>query len=93
MIIAKYFSKPVITILPKDSHHRKSDIRFDEILIDDRIHPFLYAVSDLIVEDVQASISWIQTYQSHPKDKKIKDIAIIDEAIAGYLAFTHRKDI
>ena len=53
MVIAKYFKKPVITIIPKGSHHRKKDVDFHGKIISDWIHPFIHSFSDLIFEDIQ----------------------------------------
>lgn len=85
IMVAKYFSKPVITILPKNTHHRRSDIVFDGTLISDWISPFLLSTSDLVVETIRESLSWIKEYVEHPKNKKIKNIRIIDDAIVAYL--------
>jgi hypothetical protein len=85
MVIAKYFSRPVISILPKDTHHRKSNIVFDGTKIDDWIHPFLLTFSDLVVEKIDDCIEWIKEFSKNPESKKIKDITIIDEAINSYL--------
>lgn len=85
IMVAKYFSKPVITILPKNTHHRRSDIVFDGTPISDWISPFLLSTSDLVVETIQGSLTWINEYVENPKNKKIKNISIIDEAIAEYL--------
>ena len=84
MVIAKYFSKPVLTVLPKDTHHRKSNIGFNGKLIEDWIHPFILTMSDLVVENISEAIDWIKTYKKSPKSKKIKNITIIDEAIEAY---------
>lgn len=77
LVIAKYFKKPVITILPKDSHHRRSNITFHEKLIADWIHPFIHTFSDLIIEKIEDI--------EDKKDKVLKiqpkDITIIDKAI------------
>ena len=83
MLIAKYFSKPVITILPKDTHHRKSDIVFDGKNIEDWIHPFIRVMSDLVVESVGDAITWIEEYQNNPSIK-IKTISIIDESVEAF---------
>ena len=91
IIIAKYFSRPVITILPKNTHHRRSNIIFDSTLLDDWISPFLLSTSDLVVEKIQDSLPWIKEYMKNPKDKKIKGIAVIDTAIAKYLEASNKK--
>ncbi len=84
ILIAKYFSKPVVVVLPKNSAHRKSDIIFNGELITDWIHPFIHSTSDCIVENIGQAVEWISEYQSHPTTKKIKSIKIIDEAIEQY---------
>lgn len=76
LAVAKYFTKPVITILPKDSHHRRSNVVFHGKLVKDWIHPFIFTFSDYVLENIQ-QIDGI-------KDKlntNIKDITIIDNAI------------
>ena len=85
MVIAKYFKRPVISKIPKDTHHRRSNIVFDGTKIDDWIHPFLLTFSDLVVENIDDCIEWIKEFSKNPESKKIKDITIIDEAINSYL--------
>ncbi|MGW8184692.1 MAG: hypothetical protein ACWGHO_01100 [Candidatus Moraniibacteriota bacterium] len=85
IMVAKYFLKPVITILPKNTHHRRSNIVFDGTLISDWISPFLLSTSDLVVETIHESLPWIKEYINSPESKKIKNISIIDDAIASYL--------
>ncbi len=85
ILIAKYFSKPIISVIPKNSPHRRSDIVFDNTHIGDWIHPFLFTFSDLIIEDVSECIAWIQDYTQNPKSKTIKNIAVIDDVITSYL--------
>jgi len=53
MAIAKHYGKAVVTVLPKNSVHRKNNVRISGQLVDDWIHPFVYATSDLIVERVE----------------------------------------
>lgn len=84
ILIAKYFSRPVITVIPKNTHHRRSNIVFNGDLISDWIHPFLLSTSDLVVEKVEDALSWIREYRQHPDTKQIKDMTVIDEAIAAY---------
>ena len=77
MVIAKYFGKPVITILPKDTHHRKKDIVFHGKMIEDWIHPFVYSFSDIILESV------VEMYDNKEKIENmvVKDLSVIDESI------------
>ncbi len=46
-VIAKYFRKPVITVLPKDSYHRRPNLLFCGKLVEDWIHPFVDSMSDI----------------------------------------------
>ena len=84
MLVAKYFRKPVITVLPKDTHHRRSNINFEGRLLKDWIHPFIFSTSDLIVENVENAVPWIEEYMKDPISKKIKDMTTIDSAIEGF---------
>lgn len=92
IMVAKYFSRPVITVLPKNTHHRRSNIIFDNTQISDWISPFLLSTSDLVVETIDESLVWIKEYMKHPKSKKIKNISIIDDAIAAYLETSSNKE-
>lgn len=83
MVVAKYFKRPVITVLPKDTHHRKSNVVFSGTKIDDWIHPFILTFSDAVLENVDKCAEWIQNFSKEP-GAKIKDIAVIDEAVTAY---------
>jgi len=77
MVIAKYFKKPVITVLPKQTHHRRKDVVFNGKNIDDWIHPFVFAFSDFIIEDINK----IADIKDKIFNSKIKDISVIEQAI------------
>lgn len=77
MVAAKYFKKPVITVLPKDTHHRRSNIVFNEKLVEDWVHPFIWVFSDFLVE----SIEEVKDVKKKLDSAEIKDISIIDTAI------------
>ncbi len=77
LVIAKYLKKPVVTILPRDTHHRKSSVHFDGVFVEDWIHPFIATFSDLVLEniaDVASNANRIRAIVP-------KDITIIDEGI------------
>lgn len=80
ILIAKYFNKPVIVILPKDTTHRRSNILFKGQLIDDWIHPFLYSTCDLMVENIE---ELTKRKLSKVLNTKPKDLKMIDEAIVN----------
>jgi len=77
MVTAKYFKKPVITVLPKNTHHRRSNVVFNGKLVEDWIHPFIWHFSDFVVESVEE----IESIKKKLESTEIKGISIIDEAI------------
>ncbi len=90
MVIAKHLRKPVVTVIPKDTHHRKSNVTFHGVTLKDWIHPFLYVSSDYVAESVEDAARWIAKYASTDKTKrKVKDFSIFEEAIEQYEKTTH----
>ncbi|MFA5158479.1 MAG: hypothetical protein WC451_04835 [Patescibacteria group bacterium] len=89
MVIAKYLKKPVISVLPKNSHHRRSDVVFDGETIKDWIHPFILAFSDAIVENISESLDWVSKFANHPT--KVKGIEVIDDAIGLFEKYLEQK--
>ncbi len=77
LVIAKYFKKPVVAVLPKNTHHRRSNLVFGKKLVEDWIHPFIFTFSDFILEE----IGEIEKIKDKIFRSKIKDISIIDEVI------------
>jgi nucleoside 2-deoxyribosyltransferase len=77
MVVAKYFKKPVVTVLPKDTHHRRSNIIFYSTPIEDWIHPFINVFSDFVVESVEG----IEKIKDNLFTTKPKDITIVDDAV------------
>jgi len=88
MVTAKYFSRPVVSVIPKDTHHRRSNLVFDGKKMDEWIHPFILTFSDAVVENIDECVMWVRDFVNNPGDKKIKDISVVDEAIAAYLKTT-----
>ncbi|MEK7122854.1 MAG: hypothetical protein AAB855_03280, partial [Patescibacteria group bacterium] len=81
LVIAKYLKKPVVTVLPKDTPHRRTNIMFSGQLIDDWIHPFIFIFSDFVIED----IGEIATLKDQLFNlKTTKDISIIDDAVRHF---------
>ena len=80
LVIAKYFSKPVISVLPKDTHHRRSNVVFHGKTVEDWIHPFIFAFSDFIVENVNE----IEKIKDKVFSSAAKDISVIDEAVRHF---------
>ncbi len=85
MLIAKYFNKPVITILPKDTHHRRTNLTMRSGFVPDWIHPFVNSTSDIIVETLEDAVTWLKEYEANKSSKEIKTINLLDDSIAYYL--------
>ncbi len=80
MVIAKYFKKPVVTVLPKNTHHRRSNVVFGSRDVQDWIHPFLHTLSDFVIEKIEDI--------ENIKDKvfsEVKTITVIDKGIEHFL--------
>lgn len=78
MVIAKHFKKPVITVMPKNSHHRRPNMTFQgKYFVEDWIHPFVHTFSDFIVENVTEIKKIKDKIFTNPP----KSMTIIDEAI------------
>lgn len=84
MVIAKYWQKPIVTILPKDTHHRRSNILFDGEVITDWIHPFLYTSSDYIAETLDEALAWLGDYATNPSAYTIKDMKQYDVLVEKF---------
>ena len=83
ILIAKKFKKPVVVILPKDTHHRKTNIQMRSGgLLKDWIHPFIKATSDIVVENLEEAIVWIKEHEKQAKP--IKTLDIIDSSMKYY---------
>jgi nucleoside 2-deoxyribosyltransferase len=84
MVIAKYFGKYVFSILPKNTHHRRSNLQMYDVLVEDWIHPFIFAMSDGVYETIDELISQVGADDKLSPPFPAKQISIIDEAIAEY---------
>jgi hypothetical protein len=86
MVIAKYFKKPLVVVIPKGTHHRKSDVTFHGVTIEDWVHPFLYISSDYVAESIEDAANWLKEYAKSPADYPIKDLSVFEEAIEHFEA-------
>ena len=78
LVIAKYFSKPVVTVLPKDTYHRRSNMVFNGESMEDWMHPFVAAFSDFVVEKIED----IVPLKNQILSVTPKSISVIDQAVA-----------
>lgn len=77
MVIAKYFEKPVVTVLPKETYQRRTNVEINGKLVKEWIHPFLKAFSDFIIEDIEE----IEQIKNDILSGKTKTLSVIDESI------------
>ncbi len=81
MLMAKYFNRPLVSVIPRDTHHRRSNITFNGVLIKDWIHPFLDVCSDYVAESIDDAAAWAKRYTDDNTHQKIKDITVFTDAI------------
>lgn len=84
ILMAKQFKKPVIAIIPKDSHHRKSNVVFHGTLIEDFINPFLFISTDYVAENIEDATQWVKKYLENPKAIAIKDFSVMENCIEAF---------
>lgn len=84
MIIAKYFGKPVLTILPPNTHHRRTNLEMFGSVIPDWKHPFIVSTSDAIFDSVEHLREDIAGHRLESLLSAPKQINVIDQAIAHY---------
>ena len=84
--IAKYLCKPVVIVIPKNSHHRKSNVMFHGVVMEEWVHPFLSVSCDYVAESIEDASIWIKAYSDNPKKHPIKDLSVFDKAIKHFEA-------
>lgn len=86
MMWAKLNNIPVVTWAPKNSHYNKSHAKLLDVSIDNYIHPFVWALSDQIVDTLPEGAAWIENYISNPSSVKVKGIDHISSTMEYYKA-------
>lgn len=90
MMWAKLNKIPVITWAPKDSHYHKSHTTILGVPVENFIHPFVEALSDKIVENLDEGANWIQSLFTD-SSIQIKGIEHIEHAMQYYT--THQLEL
>lgn len=86
MVIAKYFNKYVLSVVPKNTHHRKPIKNFDKkSVIEDWIHPFIYSFSDKIFDHANDCIRYLKKHSGCKSLPNVKTISTINDSITIYL--------
>jgi hypothetical protein len=81
IVMAKQFKKPVIIVIPKNTHYRKSNLVFHGVKMKEWTHPFLKVSADYIAESIEDVATWIKNYEITPQKYSIKDISVFEKAI------------
>ncbi len=89
MFAAKYFSKPVVCLLPKGSHYRRD---FVEDLCGENvanwIHPFITGLSDFVAESIPEAVFWMAAFAEKPV--QVKGMEVVDDSIRYFIAKQQR---
>lgn len=91
MLIAKYFAKPVIAILPKDSHYWK-DTKIRDKGAKSWMNPFIAATSDAIAGTVEEAAEKIAGCIVNGSGICAKNIRLLDSAVKYYTSTVLEKD-
>lgn len=89
IVFAKHLKKPVVIVIPKGTHHRKTNITFHSVTIKDWIHPFLYVSSDYVAESPADAARWIADFIVNDGTIQIKDFSAFEQAIEHYKESKH----
>lgn len=84
MVIAKHFMKMVLTMLPRDSHHRRTNLKMYDVIVSDWIHPFVYAMSDEIFDNPTALCEYLTDRGVAILTQSRRDLSFIELAIRAY---------
>lgn len=84
MVFAKLYNKPVLTVLPQNSHHRRTEIVMNGVLVHDWIHPFIYVSSDEIFTSIQELSEFLTLENIQSLLDVSKGIEEFERAISHY---------
>ena len=90
MVLAKHYGKHVFTVLPRDSHHRRTDLQMHGYSVPDWIHPFVYCMSDAIFENLGELCAHVSEGGTEVLGSPPKTLAYVDGAIERYRQSSHR---
>jgi hypothetical protein len=90
MLIAKYYGKPVVTVLPKNSHYWRETYVHGGVV--EYRHPFIFSTSDAVVGNFEDAVEWLFRFFFGETRISIKGISILDEYQKSYLDNHSHKD-
>lgn len=95
MTVAKALGVPVISLCPDNSHYRRRDFVFMEQQLDEWTHPFVYGLSDVIVENLKEACAWLvdrDVSQRPAAERLMHSGETVNKAIRHYLKTQLERD-
>lgn len=84
MVVAKYFNKCVVSLIPDNSHYCRRNLNMYGNIIEKWIHPFMKIFSDVIFSDLGELQENLPLIFQLLRSGEIKDISTIDEVCEYY---------
>lgn len=84
MIVAKYYRKYVVSVIPDNSHYSRVNLNMYGSIIPKWIHPFMNVMSDKIVCNLAELRDSLPEISTCIREGKAKDISVIDESCLYY---------
>lgn len=82
ILIAKYYKKYVVTVIPENTNYRRKNITLMGRFIEEWIHPFAFTSSDMIIKNIKdIDLNYIS---EQIRNGNIKDISIIEDTCKMY---------
>lgn len=63
MTVAKAVGVPVVSLCPHSTHYRRRDFEFMGQQLAEWIHPFVFGLSDVVVDSLQEACDWLAARQ------------------------------
>lgn len=92
MMWAKINKIPVITWAPRNSHYHKDQAILLDVPVSDFVHPFVYALSDKVAENLLDAAQWIDALLSNPT-VEVKGAEYIGAAMQYYKECQFDRDL
>lgn len=96
MTVAKASGVPVISLCPRESHYRRSDFLFMDQQLPMWTHPFVFGLSDVIVETLDEACQWIRSERVWERAvPRVIPFAgdTVEEAVRHYLRTQLARDV
>jgi hypothetical protein len=91
IVIAKYLRKAVVIVIPPNSHHRKTNVVFHGVEMEEWVHPFLKISSDYVAESIEDAADWIKDYTNSANKPALKDLSVFEDAIKAFEVYDSKR--